>query len=307
MTETSARGGLLLGLGAYTFWGVLPLYFRLLKSVPAIEVLAHRVIWSLVLLMVVVTVMRRWEAIRAAINRRTLGILVISAALIGVNWLIYIWAVNAGHTLAGSLGYFINPLLNVALGVIVLKERLRKWQGVAIGLATAGVLAMAFVALDTLWISLSLAATFGLYGLARKVVAIDSLGGLLVETVLLAPPSLAYVLILGAEGAGAFGASLSTDALLILLGAFTALPLLMFAAAARLLPYSTLALLQYVAPTLQFIVAVAVFGEPLRPLHLIVFALIWTGCAAFAWDTVRGARSAARLRREAADVAPAAS
>lgn len=307
MTETSARGGLLLGLGAYTFWGVLPLYFRLLKSVPAIEVLAHRVIWSLVLLMVVVTVMRRWEAIRAAINRRTLGILVISAALIGVNWLIYIWAVNAGHTLAGSLGYFINPLLNVALGVIVLKERLRKWQGVAIGLATAGVLAMAFVALDTLWISLSLAATFGLYGLARKVVAIDSLGGLLVETVLLAPPSLAYVLILGAEGAGAFGASLSTDALLILLGAFTALPLLMFAAAARLLPYSTLALLQYVAPTLQFIVAVAVFGEPLRPLHLIVFALIWTGCAVFAWDTVRGARSAARLRREAADVAPAAS
>lgn len=307
MTETSARGGLLLGLGAYTFWGVLPLYFRLLKSVPAIEVLAHRVIWSLVLLMVVVTVMRRWEAIRAAINRRTLGILVISAALIGVNWLIYIWAVNAGHTLAGSLGYFINPLLNVALGVIVLKERLRKWQGVAIGLATAGVLAMAFVALDTLWISLSLAATFGLYGLARKVVAIDSLGGLLVETVLLAPPSLAYVLILGAEGAGAFGASLSTDALLILLGAFTALPLLMFAAAARLLPYSTLALLQYVAPTLQFIVAVAAFGEPLRPLHLIVFALIWTGCAVFAWDTVRGARSAARLRREAADVAPAAS
>ncbi len=307
MTESSARGGLLLGLGAYTFWGVLPLYFRLLKSVPAIEVLAHRVIWSLVLLVVVVTVMRRWEAIRVAINRRTLGLLVISAALIGVNWLIYIWAVNAGHTLAGSLGYFINPLLNVALGVIVLKERLRKWRGVAIGLATAGVLAMAFVALDTLWISLSLAATFGLYGLARKVVAIDSLGGLLVETVLLAPPSLVYVLVLGAKGAGAFGASLGTDAMLILLGAFTALPLLMFAAAARRLPYSTMALLQYVAPTLQFIVAVAVFGEPLRPLHLIVFALIWTGCAVFAWDTVRGARSAARLRRAAADVAPAAS
>lgn len=290
MTHHPARGGLLLGLGAYTFWGVLPLYFRLLAAVPALEVLAHRVIWSLVLLILVVSAMRRWPAVRAAMNWRTLAMLAASAGLIGVNWLIYIWAVNNGHTLAGSLGYFINPLLNVALGVIVLGERLRKWQGVAIALAAIGVTAMAFVALDTLWISLSLAVTFGLYGLVRKVVAIDSLGGLTVETMLLAPLSLAYVLIIGSEGAGAFGHATGTDALLVLLGAFTALPLLMFAAAARRLPYSTLALLQYVAPTLQFIVAVAVFGEPLRPLHLLVFGLIWIGCALFAWDTVRAAR-----------------
>lgn len=290
MTRQTARGGLLLGLGAYTFWGVLPLYFRLLAAVPALEVLAHRVIWSLVLLVVVVSVMRRWPTVRAAMNRRTLLLLVGSAALIGVNWLIYIWAVNNGHTLAGSLGYFINPLLNVALGVIVLGERLRRWQGIAIALAATGVAAMALVALDTLWISLSLAVTFGLYGLARKVVAIDSLGGLTVETMLLAPASLAYVLIIGREGAGAFGQTIATDALLVLLGAFTALPLLMFAAAARLLPYSTLALLQYVAPTLQFLVAVVVFGEPLLPLHLLVFGLIWIGCAVFAWDTVRAAR-----------------
>lgn len=292
MTDNAARGGLLLGLGAYTMWGVLPLYFRLLAAVPAIEVLAHRVIWSLVLLIVVVTAMRRWQTIRAAASGRTIAMLAASATLIAINWLIYIWAVNNGHTLAGSLGYFINPLLNVGLGVIVLGERLRKWQGVAIAIASAGVAAMAFVALNTLWISLSLAVSFGLYGLVRKIVAIDSLGGLLIETLLLAPASFGYVLYLESAGRGAAGQALSTDVLLVLLGALTALPLLMFAAAARRLPYSTLALLQYVAPSLQFVVAVAIFGEPLRPLHLLVFALIWAGCAIFAWDSVRGARAA---------------
>lgn len=291
MTENAARGGLLLGLGAYAMWGVLPLYFRLLSAVPAIEVLAHRVIWSLVLLVAVVSIMGRWRAVQAAISPRTLAMLVASAALIGINWLIYIWAVNNGNTLAGSLGYFINPLLNVALGVVVLGERLRKWQGVAIALATTGVLAMAFVAVDTLWISLSLAVSFGLYGLVRKVVAIDSLGGLLIETLLLTPLSLGYVAVVGSAGNGAMGVAWSTDVLLVLLGVLTALPLLMFAAAARRLPYSTLALLQYVAPTLQFIVAVAIFGEPLQPLHLLVFSLIWTGCAIFAWDSVRAARA----------------
>lgn len=292
MTDKAARGGLLLGLGAYTLWGVLPLYFRLLAAVPALEVLAHRVLWSLALLVAVVTAMRQWRTIRAAASGRTVAMLVASATLIAINWLIYIWAVNNGHTLAGSLGYFINPLLNVALGVIVLGERLRRWQGVAIAMAATGVAAMAFVALDTLWISLSLAVSFGLYGLVRKVVAINSLGGLLIETLLLAPASFGYLLYLGSHGMGAAGATLSTDLLLISLGALTALPLLMFASAARRLPYSTLALLQYVAPTLQFIVAVAIFGEPLQPLHLLVFALIWVGCAIFAWDSVRSARAA---------------
>ena len=298
MTDNGARGGLLLGLGAYTLWGVLPLYFRLLASVPALEVLAQRVIWSLVLLVLVVSVMRRWRAIRTAVNARTVAMLVASAVLIGINWLIYIWAVNNGQTLAGSLGYFINPLVNVALGVAVLGERLRKWQGVAIAVAALGVIIMAVFALNTLWISLTLAASFGVYGLVRKVVAIDSLGGLLIETLLLAPPSIAYVLIAAANGTGAMGRSVSIDALLVVLGVVTALPLLMFAAAARRLPYSVLALLQYVAPTLQFIVAVAIFGEPLRPLHLFVFGLIWIGCAIFAWDSVRASRTARRDARD---------
>lgn len=291
MTNNAARGGLLLGLGAYAMWGVLPLYFRWLGGVPALEVLAHRVVWSLALLVIVVTTMRRWITIRAAVTARTLAMLAASALLIGTNWLIYIWAVNNHQTLAASLGYFINPLVNVALGVAVLGERLRRWQGVAIGIASVGVLAMALGAADTLWISLTLALSFGLYGLVRKTVAIDSLGGLMIETLLLAPPSLIYLLLVAQDGGAAFGGDALLDAKLVLLGGVTAAPLLMFAAAARRLPYSSLALLQYLAPTLQFIVAVAVFGEALRPLHFLVFGLIWAGCALFAWDSVRAARA----------------
>ncbi|ONF95647.1 EamA family transporter RarD [Sphingomonas jeddahensis] len=291
MTNNAARGGLLLGLGAYAMWGVLPLYFRWLGGVPALEVLAHRVVWSLALLVIVVTAMRRWTTIRAAVTARTLAMLAASALLIGTNWLIYIWAVNNHQTLAASLGYFINPLVNVALGVAVLGERLRRWQGVAIGIASVGVLAMALGAADTLWISLMLALSFGLYGLVRKTVAIDSLGGLMIETLLLAPPSLIYLMLVAQDGGGAFGGDLMLNAKLVMLGGITAAPLLMFAAAARRLPYSSLALLQYLAPTLQFIVAVAVFGEALRSLHFLVFGLIWAGCALFAWDSVRAARA----------------
>ena len=291
MTNNAARGGLLLGLGAYAMWGVLPLYFRWLGGVPALEVLAHRVVWSLALLVIVVTAMRRWTAIRAAVTARTLAMLAASALLIGTNWLIYIWAVNNHQTLAASLGYFINPLVNVALGVAVLGERLRRWKGVAIAIASIGVLAMALGAINTLWISLTLALSFGFYGLVRKTVAIDSLGGLLIETALLTPPSLIYLVVVAQGGGGAFGGATLLNAKLVLLGAVTAAPLLMFAAAARRLPYSSLALLQYLAPTLQFIVAVAVFGEALRPLHFLVFGLIWAGCALFAWDSVRAARA----------------
>ena len=291
MTNNAARGGLLLGLGAYAMWGVLPLYFRWLGGVPALEVLAHRVVWSLLLLAIVVTALRRWSAIRAAVTGRTVAMLAVSALLIGTNWLVYIWAVNNHQTLAASLGYFINPLVNVALGVAVLGERLRRWQGVAIAVASIGVVAMALGAIDTLWISLTLALSFGFYGLVRKTVAIDSLGGLLIETTLLTPPSLIYLLMVAQGGAGAFGGNALLNTKLVLLGAVTAAPLLMFAAAARRLPYSSLALLQYLAPTLQFIVAVAVFGEALRPLHFLVFGLIWAGCTLFAWDSVRAARA----------------
>jgi chloramphenicol-sensitive protein RarD len=293
MTSNPDRGGLLLGVGAYVSWGVLPLYIHLLKGIPALEVLAHRVLWSLVLLAGIVLIWRRGPALVAAARGRTLLGLVASAALIAVNWIVYIWAVQNDHVLEASLGYFINPLLNVALGMAVLGERLRRLQGVAIAVAALGVLILAVTGGGALWISLTLAVSFGLYGLVRKILAIDALGGLTVETLLLAPFCLALLLQAGAAGTGAWGQSATMDLLLVFAGAVTAAPLLMFAAAARRMPYSTLGLLQYIAPTLQFLTAVLVFGEPLNPANLITFALIWSGCALYAADSLRAARMGA--------------
>ncbi|MEI9852861.1 MAG: EamA family transporter RarD [Sphingomonas sp.] len=284
--------GLALGVSAYALWGVLPAYLRLLNGVPAEQVLAHRVLWSLVLLVAVVAALRRVRSVAAAVRGRTLLLLLASSALIAVNWLVYIWAVQHAHVLEASLGYFINPLVNVALGLALLGERLRRVQAVAIGVAAAGVAILAVSGGGSIWVSLALALTFGTYGLVRKVVAIDALGGLTVETLLLAPFCLAIVFHAAGTGQGAFGQSFGIDLLLVLAGPVTAAPLLLFAAAARRMPYSTLGLLQYIAPTLQFLQAVLLFGEPLRPAHLVTFALIWAGCALYAWDSLRAARTA---------------
>ena len=285
------RKGLLLGIGAYASWGVLPLYIHLLRDVPALQLLAHRVLWSLLLLAAIVLLLKRGGAMLRAARGRTLLYLLASTVMIAVNWTVYIWAVQNDHVIEASLGYFMNPLVNVALGMVVLGERLRRLQGVAIGVAAAGVLVMA-VGGGALWISLSLAVSFSLYGLIRKLAAIDALGGLTMETLLLAPLCLAWLVHAGQTGVGSWGQSMSLDALLVLAGLVTALPLLMFAAAARRMPYSTLGLLQYIAPTIQFLMAVLVFGEPLHGAHIVTFALIWAGCALYAWDTVRASRDA---------------
>jgi chloramphenicol-sensitive protein RarD len=285
------RAGLFFGAGAYALWGVLPLYIHLLQDVPALQVLAHRVVWSLLLLIVVIVVLRRAGPILRAARGRTLLYLVASAGLIAVNWLVYIWAVQHHHVLEASLGYFINPLVNVALGVAVLGERLRRLQGVAIAVAAAGVAILAISGGGALWISLALAASFGLYGLVRKVAAIDALGGLTVETLLLAPASLALLFYAGQTGQGALGQSTGLDWLLVLAGPVTAAPLLLFAAAARRLPLTTLGLLQYIAPSFQFAQAILFFGEPVGLAHIVTFALIWTGCALYALDGVRSARA----------------
>lgn len=283
------RSGFLLAIGAYGLWGVLPLYFKLLRHVPAIQILAHRVVWSLLLLFVLVIALRRVRAIVTAARGRTLLLLCASAALIAVNWYVYIRAVEDRHVLEASLGYFINPLVNVALGMAVLGERMRPVQGVAVGIAAAGVLVLTLAGGGAIWISLTLALSFGLYGLLRKVAAIDALGGLVVETALLAP--LCVIVLAMAGPAGAFGEDRATDALLVAAGAVTAAPLLMFAAAARRLRYSTLGLFQYIAPTIQFLLAVFAFGEPLRGAHVVTFALIWGGCALYAWDGARAPRA----------------
>lgn len=291
MTSNPDRGGLLLGIGAYGLWGVLPLYIHLLKDVPSLQVLAHRVLWSLLLLGVIVLVWKRGGALIAAARGRTLLGLLASAALIAVNWTVYIWAVQHDHVIEASLGYFINPLVNVALGMAVLGERLRRLQGIAIAIAALGVSVLALSGGGMLWISLTLAVSFGCYGLVRKVIAIDALGGLTVETLILAPFCLALLLHAGATGAGAWGQSMRLDLLLFFAGAMTAAPLLMFAAAARRMPYSTMGLLQYIAPTLQFLIAVLVFGEPLHLANLVTFALIWAGCGLYAWDSLRAAHT----------------
>ncbi|MCD2323237.1 EamA family transporter RarD [Sphingomonas sp. IC-56] len=294
-SSTSSRdtGGLLLAVGAFAIWGVLPLYFHALSEVPALQVLSHRIVWSMLLLGVVVLAVGRGRSILAAARGRTLLLLIASAALIAVNWLVYIWAVQHHHVLEGSLGYFINPLVNVALGVLVLGERLRRWQGVAIGVAAAGVVVLALSGGGSLWISLVLAASFGLYGLVRKMVAIDALGGLTIETVLLAPIALGVLIYASANGQASFGVSWRLDGMLVAAGLITSVPLLMFAAAARRMPLATLGLLQYIAPTLQFAEAVLVFGEPVTRVHAVTFVLIWSGCALYAWDSVRAARGRA--------------
>lgn len=292
MTTTAApdRKGLAFALAAYASWGVLPLYLHMLKGVPASQVVANRVVWSLLLLVAVVLIAGRVRQILSVVRGRTLLLLTASTLLIGTNWLLYIWAVLNEHILAASLGYFINPLVNVALGVIVLGERMRRWQGVAIAIAALGVAVLALSGGAGLWISLGLAFTFGLYGLVRKIVAIDALGGLTVETALLAPFCLGWLVYSAISGTAALGTSLSLTTLLILAGPVTALPLLWFAAGARRLPLSMMGLLQYLSPSLQFGIAI-LFGEELHTAHIVTFALIWAGCCLYAWDNVRSLRA----------------
>lgn len=302
MTQEHARtrAGLLMGLGAYFLWGVLPLYFKALAHVDSIEIVAHRILWSLIFLGALASVWKRWPAIRAAVaDRRVLLTLAATAVLIGVNWLIYIWAVLNGHVLEGSLGYYLNPLVNVLLGVFLLKEKLSRAQIFAVTLAAAGVAVLAFGAGSGLWISLTLAFSFATYGFLRKVAPVDSLEGLSIETAILAPLALGWVLYLGAEGDSGLGIDAMTTTLLILAGAVTAVPLLLFTAAAKRLPYSTLGFLQYIAPSMQFLLAVLIFGERLTTAHIICFAAIWTSLAIFTWEGVRLGRKAARARTAA--------
>ncbi|VXC81017.1 EamA family transporter RarD [Sphingomonas sp. AX6] len=285
------RRGLAFGLGAYLIWGFLPLYFLLLAGVTAGEIVADRVVWSLVLLVGILAVTGRFGKLLAVLrDTRTLGLLAVSAALISVNWLIYIWAVQNGHVLAASLGYFLNPLVNVLIGVVVLGERLTRTQMAAVALAAAGVIVLAVGAGAGLWISLTLAVSFAFYGLVRKVAPVESLEGLTIETAILTPFALAYMAWLARSDALIFGDAAGMTGLLVLAGAVTAVPLLLFAGAARLLPYSTLGLLQYLAPTLQFLLAITVFGEVMTLSHIICFALIWSGLALYVFGSVRRPR-----------------
>jgi len=277
-----ARIGLFCGLGAYAAWGVLPVYFKALANVTPMLIVAHRIVWSLVALALLVTILKGWPAVRqAARTPKTRNTLALTATLIAVNWLLYVYAINSGHILAGSMGYYLNPLANILLGRFFLRETLSRRQWVAVAIAALGVAVLATGALDTLWLSLTLCFSFATYGLLRKRVAVDSVSGLMIETMILAPLALAFLVYEATRGSAVFGDTGSDVALLMAAGIISTIPLLLFTEAARRLPYATVGMLQFIAPTVQFLLAVLVYDEPVTRAHGIAFAAIWTAVALY--------------------------
>lgn len=298
MAQTAApagsdQGGLPFALAAYGIWGFVPLFFKLVDSVPPVEVLTQRIIWSLPLCFLIMLFRRQiGEYLAALKDWRTLRLLLASALLIAVNWLVYIYAIFTDHVLAASLGYYLNPLVNVMLGMFFLGERLSRLQLVAVVIAGIGVAILLAGALDTLWISLTLAFSFGVYGLLRKIVPVGSLPGLSVETTVLLLPSLALsAWYIGIGDGRGFAANTSISLLLMAGGVVTAVPLLLFATAARRMSYAALGFVQYLAPTIQFLLSLFVFGEPLKPAQLACFVLIWISIAVFSFDMWRKMRA----------------
>jgi len=274
---------------AYALWGLFPLYFRELAHVPASEILLHRIVWSLAFVLVLMAARRQWAWLATTLHRpKVIAAFTASALLLSANWLTYIWAVTNGHVIDASLGYFINPLINVLLGRLVLHERLRPVQWAAVALAGAAVLWLALGVGRVPWIALMLAGTFGSYGLLRKIAPLGSLEGLTLETLLLAPLAIVAIGVLQAQGASHFpGDSTLTTLLLIGAGPVTAIPLLLFAVGAQRLRMSTLGLLQYIGPTLQLALGVWLFGEPFEGARLAGFALIWVALAIYSLDSWR--------------------
>ncbi|MCP1312765.1 MULTISPECIES: EamA family transporter RarD [unclassified Halomonas] len=286
--DPEAAKGVTFGLTAYLMWGCFPLYFALFDGVPAFEVLIHRILWSCVFLVGVITLLKRWAPVTNALKApKRLGRVLVCAVLIGVNWGLYIYAVESRQVLQASLGYFLTPLINVALGVLVLRETMAKPQLAALGLASVAILIQLVTLGELPWISLLLALSFGSYGLFRKQVALDGLSGLFVETLVLLPLALLALGVISAQGASHFLQDLPTSVLLASCGVATALPLLAFAGAARRLRLSTLGFLMYINPTMQFLIALVVFGEPLGTIQLVTFVMIWAGLGLYSWSSWR--------------------
>ncbi len=290
--------GLPAALGAYVIWGFLPLYLLLVSEVPPFEFVGWRIIWTLPLCLLIITVRRQMPELKALLaNPRALLALFASALLIGINWFVYVWAIAENQVYAASLGYYLNPLLNVLLGTVLLKERLSKWQWIAVAVAASAVALLSVGALTSLWISLTLALSFCLYGLVRKQVAVGSLPGLTIESAILLLPACGIAAWYAASPEGsAFGNDAKLSLIIIFSGVVTAVPLLLFAIAARRMPYSTLGFIQYLAPTIVFLLGLTVFGQQLRPVQLGSFILIWIAIAIFVadlWAKSRRAKAAA--------------
>ncbi len=281
-----APSGLPAALGAYLIWGFLPLYLILVRTVPAFEFVGWRIIWTLPFCLLIVAIRRQFPTLKAALaNRKTLAMLFASAMLIAANWFIYVWAIMENQLYAASLGYYLNPLLNVLLGTLFLNERLSRWQWLAVAIASCAVGLLLAGALTTLWISLSLAFSFAFYGMVRKQVPVGSLPGLTIESAILLVPACAIVWWYAQTPSGsAFGSDLWLSLAIVAGGAVTAVPLLLFAIAARRMPYSTLGFIQFMAPTIVFILGLTVFQEELRLAQLGSFVLIWIALAIFVGD-----------------------
>ncbi|MFZ2358958.1 MAG: EamA family transporter RarD [Anaerolineae bacterium] len=288
------KRGPLLAAVAYLMWGVLPIYWHALAGVPALEILLHRIVWSLVVVLALLALRKEWQWLADGLRHPAVfRVFFVTAALLAVNWLVYLWANNNGHIVETSLGYFITPLVSVVLGLLVLHERMRPGQWLSVGIAALGVLFLVLTAGGTLWISLLLALSFGFYGLLRKTARLGSLEGLTVEMAILFLPALAYLLYLSSSGQAAFGAGdASTTTLLAFSGVVTAVPLLLFASGARLVPLTTLGLLQYIAPTMQFSIGVFIYHEPFDQARLLGFSIVWFALAVYSVEGYRHRRRA---------------
>lgn len=291
-SQAEAGTGLIYGIVAYLIWGGFPVYFKAFGSVPPLQIVSHRIVWSVVFLLLLSFRPGRWNDIRHAMtDRRSLLILITTAILIATNWLVFIIAIEHGQVLQSSLGYFITPFVSVLLGLMFLKERLRRLQLVALFLAAAGVITLTVRHGSIPWSALILAVTFGSYGLLRKVVKTDALAGLTVETVVLAPLACGYLLFEAWHGEGAYlSGGIGISLLLMSAGIATAVPLLLFAAAARRLKLATIGFLQYITPSIHFLLAVKVYNEPFSPAHLTSFLCIWAGLVCYSWDAWRALR-----------------
>ncbi|MFV9510052.1 EamA family transporter RarD [Tepidibacillus sp. LV47] len=284
----SSKGtGVLYGILAYTAWGLLPLYWKLLKQISAYEILAHRIIWSFVFVLMLVYITKNWDTVKSSFfNRKSMILITMNAFIITLNWGTYIWAVNAGHVLETSLGYYINPLVTVLLGMIFLKEKFNHGQKMALGLAFIGVMLMTTQYGKTPWISLILAFSFGFYGLIKKLAHVDSVTGLTLETAIILPFALGFIFFKQWNGVGAFGnISFFTTILLLLSGVATATPLLWFAKSAEKIELSTLGFLQYISPTITLLLGIFIFHEQFSRAHLIGFGFIWTALIIYTLST----------------------
>jgi chloramphenicol-sensitive protein RarD len=278
--------GVLHAFSAYFIWGLVPIYWKLLKHVPAIQLIGHRIVWSFLFLVLIVIMGRKWPAFQASVSgRRVIRIYTVAAVLCGLNWFIYVWAVTAGYIVEASLGYFINPLLSVFLGVIFLRERLRLFQWISMGLAAAGVAYLAVVYGRLPWISLGLALTFGFYGLVKKKAPLNSLNGLTLETGILFLPGLLFLVYMDSAGQGAFlHTGIRSDFLMAGAGLITTIPLLFFASATQRIPLTTIGVMHYITPTLQFLLGVLVYREAFDATKGVGFGIVWAGLIVFCME-----------------------